>query len=79
MERRELPGSTTPQPQEEMMFYDVSALKNVLYVPPDAEELLFRTPKEEVRRTVKSICVIGNTGVGKSATCKTLVGSKGDA
>ena len=61
------------------MFYDVSLLKSVIKISSESEDYLIQTSKDEIREKIKSICVIGNTGVGKSATCKTIVGSQGDS
>lgn len=61
---------------EDDEFYDVAAIKSVISIPQEFEDMLYKMKKGALQMNVKSVCVLGATGSGKSSTCKTITGSK---
>ena len=57
-------------------FYNVAKLKSVIEIPKSFEDELFNMDILTIQQQMKSIVVLGSTGAGKSATCKTLTGQR---
>jgi ABC-type dipeptide/oligopeptide/nickel transport system ATPase component len=56
--------------------YDIAYLKAVFKIPKDCEDVFHNMPIQEISEQIKSVCVIGAAGSGKSASCKTISGLK---
>ena len=60
-------------------MYDLAKLKSVLSIPPEFEDDILRMDINAIQSQMKCLVVLGSTGSGKSALCKTLSGQKDDS
>ena len=52
----------------------MAVIKSVVSIAKDFEDMLFNMTIADIKSNVKSLCVVGSTGTGKSSTCKTITG-----